>query len=173
MYLTSDDKVAIQELSTRYANAMDKGDADAWLDTWDDAGVWEGGLGRYEGKAELRKLLCDLGARIQGKRHVMTNFVIDGDHVEARQTCYLLVFDRITEPLGDRRVYGYREEGRRGLEVHTSISKTRPELPPLSHRMAFNLSAVYPFQCSRRHRTSSSMCPCFFEFRSKIGEQHI
>jgi 3-phenylpropionate/cinnamic acid dioxygenase small subunit len=97
MNLTSDDKVAIQELSNRYANAMDNGDADGWLDTWDDAGVWEGGLGRYEGKANLRKLLDDLGARIQGKRHVMTNFVINGFGLEARQTCYLLVFEREME----------------------------------------------------------------------------
>lgn len=95
--ITSDDKVAIQELSNRYANAVDSGDASSWLDTWDDAGVWEGGLGRYEGKGRLRKLFDDLGARIHGKRHVMTNFVIEGDQAEARQVCYLLVFERETE----------------------------------------------------------------------------
>lgn len=97
MTLSSDDKVMIQELTNRYACSMDNGDADSWLSTWDDAGVWEGGLGKYEGKAGLLKLLDDLGARVLGKRHVMTNFVIVGNHIEARQTCYLLVFERESE----------------------------------------------------------------------------
>lgn len=97
MTLSADDKLEIQELAVRYANAMDAGDDQAWLATWEDDGVWEGGLGRYEGKAGLTKLLADLGARVQGKRHLMTNFVIEGDTTTASQTCYMVVADRVNE----------------------------------------------------------------------------
>jgi len=111
---------------------MDNGDADSWLETWDDAGVWEGGRGRYEGKARLRELLHDLGARIQGKRHVMTNFVIVGDHMEARQICYLLVFERETEAkLLATGVYtdAVRKVGGKWKFVHRSV-KLDPSFRP-------------------------------------------
>lgn len=98
MSLCCEDKIEIQELSVRYANAMDNGSVDEWLDTWADNGVWEGGIGRYEGKLSLAKLLGDLGVRIQGKRHVMSNFIITGDQTEATQQCYLLVFERENAP---------------------------------------------------------------------------
>ncbi len=98
MGLNYQDKMEIQELSVRYANAMDSGKADEWLDTWTDDGVWEGGLGTYEGKSVLVKLLDDLGVRIKGKRHVMCNFVIEGEGDKATQQCYLLVFERERSP---------------------------------------------------------------------------
>lgn len=98
MPLSHHDKIEIQELSARYANALDSGDIDAWLDTWADDGTWEGGLGKYEGKSSLAKLIMDLGARIKGKRHVMCNFVITEDGDIARQQSYLLVFERETSP---------------------------------------------------------------------------
>jgi len=98
MSVSHQDKIEIQELSARYANALDSGNIGEWLDTWTDEGVWEGGLGKYEGKSSLAKLIKDLGARIQGKRHVMCNFVIDGNGDEARQQSYLLVFERETSP---------------------------------------------------------------------------
>ena len=94
MALTYQDKIEIYELSARYANALDSGDLEEWLDTWADNGVWEGALGKYEGRESLAKLPADLGARIQGKRHVMSNFVITGDAELATQKCYLLVFER-------------------------------------------------------------------------------
>ncbi|MBY0358329.1 MAG: nuclear transport factor 2 family protein [Candidatus Obscuribacterales bacterium] len=94
MPLNFEDKLEIQELAVRYANAMDDGDLKAWLDTWAEDGVWEGGIGKYEGKKSLSGLLGDLGARIQNKRHVMTNFVIDSAGDLAKQKCYLFVFER-------------------------------------------------------------------------------
>lgn len=95
MALSVEDKFEIQELAVRYANAMDDGDLNAWLSTWDENGIWEGGIGRYEGAA-LRNLLTDLGARIQGKRHVMTNFVISEVDSTVNLKSYLLVFERET-----------------------------------------------------------------------------
>jgi ketosteroid isomerase-like protein len=105
MTLNAEDKIAIQELSAAYANAMDAGDIAGWLETWADDGVWEGGAGRYEGKERLAQLLPDLGNRIIGKRHIMSNFVNEGDGNEARQTCYLLIIDRSKVSLPGSAVY--------------------------------------------------------------------
>jgi hypothetical protein len=93
MSLTTDDKLAIQELSARYAIALDAGDSDAWLATWDDSGVWDGSIGRYEGRERLKQVLPDLAARTKNRRHIMANFVIDGDGQTAVQQSYLLIVD--------------------------------------------------------------------------------
>src|SRR5271170_3460490 len=98
MTIASEDKVEIQELSARYANALDCGDIESWLDTWDAECIWEGGPGRFEGKDGLRNLHSVLKPRLEGRRHVMTSFVITGDGISAQQTCYMLIFDRVTEP---------------------------------------------------------------------------
>jgi hypothetical protein len=73
---------------------MDDGDVEAWMKTWSQDGVWEGGIGVFEGADKLRGLLPALGDRIKNKRHVMTNFVIEGDAQSATQRCYLLIIDR-------------------------------------------------------------------------------
>ena len=93
MPLDAKDKIEIQELSSKYANAMDNDDVESWLATWSSSGSWTGGLGTYVGTERLRELFCDLGNRIRGKRHVMTNFVIEGDEVSAKQCCYMLIAD--------------------------------------------------------------------------------
>jgi hypothetical protein len=94
MALGAQDKVEIQELSARYANAMDDADVQAWMNTWARDGVWEGGIGKFSGADKLREVLPSLGDRIKNRRHIMTNFVIEGDGVEATQRCYLLIVDR-------------------------------------------------------------------------------
>ncbi len=98
MTLSAEDKLEIQMLSSRYAMAMDEGDQEQWIDTWSEDGIWEGGIGRYAGLEKLRRLLADLGDRIKGKRHLMTNFVIDGDSDSARQKCYLMVVEIGEQP---------------------------------------------------------------------------
>lgn len=92
-----EDKLEIQELTSRYANAMDDTDLESWMATWDANGLWKGGLGEFQGADKLRELFAALGERIKNRRHVMTNFVIEGDGVRAEQRCYMLVFDRVSE----------------------------------------------------------------------------
>jgi 3-phenylpropionate/cinnamic acid dioxygenase small subunit len=94
MSLNCQDKMEIQELVVRYANAMDSGKFDEWLETWADDGVWEGGLGVYKGKSALATLPTDLGARIQSKRHLMSNFVISESGEQAISQCYIVVVER-------------------------------------------------------------------------------
>jgi 3-phenylpropionate/cinnamic acid dioxygenase small subunit len=95
--MKSEDKAEIQELTARYANAMDDMDLDAWMATWDGNGLWKGGLGEFQGTQKLKELFAALGDRIKNRRHVMTNFVIDADGDLADQRCYMLVFDRVNE----------------------------------------------------------------------------
>ncbi len=123
MPLNADDKIAIQELSAAYANAMDAGDIEGWLETWTEDGVWEGGAGRYEGKERLAQLLPDLGNRIIGKRHIMSNFVIKRDGRGARQTCYLLIVDCSKTNLPTSAVYSdvLRKKNGQWLFVHRKV----------------------------------------------------
>lgn len=124
----TDDKIAIQQLSAIYANAMDSGDIDAWLATWDEEGVWEGGIGKYQGKEKLANLLPDLGPRVIGKRHIMTNFVIDIDGDHATQFCYLLIIDRNKTNLPGTAVYSdrLRKRNNEWLFVHRSVAIDQP-----------------------------------------------
>ncbi len=95
--MKTEDKIEIQELTARYANAMDDTDLDAWMETWDGNGSWKGGLGEFQGTDKLKELFAALGERIKNRRHVMTNFVISGEGDQAEQRCYMLVFDRVNE----------------------------------------------------------------------------
>lgn len=135
MTLSAEDKIAIQQLCAIYANAMDSGDVEQWLETWHQDGVWEGGVGRYEGKERLAQLLLDLGNRIVGKRHVMTNFVIDGDGTEAVQTCYLLIIDRARELLPGSAVYKDTLRKVDGCWLFTKRSVQLDQVPPPSDQI--------------------------------------
>ncbi len=95
--MKTEDKIEIQELTARYANAMDDTDLDAWMETWDGNGLWKGGLGEFQGTDKLKELFVALGERIKNRRHVMTNFVINSQGEQAEQRCYMLVFDRVNE----------------------------------------------------------------------------
>lgn len=98
MPLTAEDKLEIQELAIRYALAMDSDDIHSWLETWTDDGTWVGGLGEYIGKSSLKELFHELGDRIKGKRHIMTNFIITGESNHANMKCYMTVVDRVNSP---------------------------------------------------------------------------
>lgn len=63
--MKTEDKLEIQELTARYANAMDDTDLDAWMETWDANGLWKGGLGEFQGTAKLQELFAALGERIK------------------------------------------------------------------------------------------------------------
>ncbi len=91
--LSSEDRLEIQELGARYALAMDQNDLTAWMATWSPQGIWEGRMGTYTGSIELKKLFSELDPRTRGKRHLLTNYVIDGDSGQARQTCYMLIVE--------------------------------------------------------------------------------
>lgn len=95
--MSAEDKIEIQELACRYANAVDDAELNEWMDTWDKNGLWVGRLGEFQGTEKLKELWDALGKRAQNMRHVMTNFVIKVEGEKAQMRCTLLFFDRIEE----------------------------------------------------------------------------
>ncbi|ODU05976.1 MAG: hypothetical protein ABS81_06050 [Pseudonocardia sp. SCN 72-86] len=77
--LTSDDRWAINDLISQFDWAVDTGDADAWVSTFIEDGVFESVLvGRHEGHAAIRKLHAALWSRPDyrawvGGQHRVTN----------------------------------------------------------------------------------------------------
>ncbi|HEY9678527.1 MAG TPA: nuclear transport factor 2 family protein [Drouetiella sp.] len=123
----AEDKILIQELTARYASALDSGAKERWLETWADMGVWDGDK-RYEGRENLGKLYDDLGDRIKNRRHVVTNFVIDVEQDTAEQTCYLLIFCRHTYQLLQTGVYSDKLQ-RAGRHWHFMYRKLQFDGP--------------------------------------------
>lgn len=91
--LSVEDRLNIQELASIYACAMDTNDMGSWISTWSPEGIWEGPRGIYTGTEQLLNLIPDLGARVQGKRHIITNHIIRETPTGASMTCYMLVLD--------------------------------------------------------------------------------
>jgi len=93
--LTREDKLAIMELITRYNHAIDGGDPDAVADCFVADGIFQGRSGRFEGRAELRKLGMTLTPACI-PRHIVTNILIEpvpGMADEARIKSHLFFYE--------------------------------------------------------------------------------
>ena len=86
--LTVADKLTIHELIARYNVAIDTGDAEGWARTFTTDGVFDGIVGRFEGRAEI----ADFARRywtepkyedFRSCQHWVNNVLIDGDGDEA------------------------------------------------------------------------------------------
>jgi hypothetical protein len=88
-----DDFEAIRQLTARYNRASDEADVEAWLDCFVDSGSFTRSNAEraYRGKEELRELLTTFPVK---GRHITTDFTIEIDGDAARQSCYLVFFDR-------------------------------------------------------------------------------
>jgi 3-phenylpropionate/cinnamic acid dioxygenase small subunit len=95
----TEDLLAIQQLSAKYALAVDQGRFEDWLATWDENGVFEGAAGKFEGAVGLKKLIPILAVRARGKKHVITNLVTEVTGNQASQTCYMLITDNEKQPV--------------------------------------------------------------------------
>jgi SnoaL-like domain len=88
-----DDYEAIRQLTARYNRASDEGDRTAWLDCFTPTGSFRrsNDTRSFAGQRELPELA---GRVPVSARHVTTDFIIDVDGDTARQTCYLIFYDR-------------------------------------------------------------------------------
>jgi hypothetical protein len=96
--ISFEDKIAIQELSARYVLAVDNGDGDGRAETFLPDGVFEGGGGRFEGRAAIAEQ-TNAGRRnpqpnrwgaLPGEtQHWVQNYVIDGGADQATATAYV------------------------------------------------------------------------------------
>jgi uncharacterized protein (TIGR02246 family) len=93
--LTAEDKVEIQELSSRYIFATDSGDADARSRTFLPDGVFETPKDRYEGREAIAEQTREFSRREPGEsQHWVLNYVIDGDSKVAKASAYVAMVHR-------------------------------------------------------------------------------
>ena len=52
MTITTNDKIEISELLSRYNLAMDRNDTDGWLETWSENGIFASNFGEAHGKKD-------------------------------------------------------------------------------------------------------------------------
>lgn len=91
--LTAEDRVAIQDLYTRYCWSIDTADATAWVETFTEDGVFEANGQVTTGRAALEDWVR---ARIQQRvteptvsgQHFISNIDVDGDVRSARARAY-------------------------------------------------------------------------------------
>ena len=95
MTTSFEDKFAIQELIARYNHAIDFGNYDAWVDCFDEDGVFQSSqFGRFVGRAELKKFTEDfeaLRATLPKVRHCVMNTVTEVEGDKALSSSYLQV----------------------------------------------------------------------------------
>ncbi|MEX2031233.1 MAG: nuclear transport factor 2 family protein [Dehalococcoidia bacterium] len=91
MPLTTDDRLAIQDLAARYNTAIDSGNGDAWAATFTPDGTFESGGRTHQGTDALATFANGFAERMAGARHWNNNLVIEGDGDQATLGCYLLL----------------------------------------------------------------------------------
>jgi ketosteroid isomerase-like protein len=94
--LPASEQLAIYSLYAEYNRAIDVGDADAWVATWTDEGVFEHPARRYDGHQELRAFVESRTAglashAVSNQRHWNADLVVRADGGQATGGCLLLV----------------------------------------------------------------------------------
>jgi ketosteroid isomerase-like protein len=94
MTLTTEDKIEISELLSRYNLAMDRNDIDGWLETWIEDGIFESNFGEARGKKKLGELMNTIqSAFASGKRHLSSNIIIGSGNGNVGVISYLTVIE--------------------------------------------------------------------------------
>ncbi|MCC7366154.1 MAG: nuclear transport factor 2 family protein [Dehalococcoidia bacterium] len=89
MALSTEDKLAIQDLYARYNHAIDFGKGDVWAATFTPDGTFSSlGAGTFTGTEQLTGFGNGFATRIKG-RHWTNNLVIEDAGDGAKGTCYL------------------------------------------------------------------------------------
>lgn len=89
------DRLDILELSARFDNSLDGGDAGRFASAFLPNGVLAGFWGESRGEEQLRQAHASMLATFaKDKRHVVTNHEIEVQGDRATMFCYLTVFDR-------------------------------------------------------------------------------
>ncbi|MCU1625255.1 MAG: hypothetical protein JWP64_204 [Pseudonocardia sp.] len=91
MPLSVDDKLAIQELSNTHVKYLDAHDVEAWANCWLADGKFIATYGTFTGHEAIKEFIRGhiAAGKEDGARHVLSNYVIEGDG--DRATVYSLV----------------------------------------------------------------------------------
>src|SRR5262245_37610120 len=90
----TEDRDEIIQLLYRYNHTFDRGDAEAWADTFTEDGVFDA-MGRV---VTGRDALLEFAGRVSGLRHVLVNPLVDvtGDTAHVRAYLVMIVNGAIT-----------------------------------------------------------------------------
>lgn len=92
--LSADDTLAVVQLAHHFENAFDSADVEAHMDTWVDAPSFASPFGDYDTYEAYRAWVSGFSAQMQGAggtRHLITNWVVEGDADTATMVCYLTI----------------------------------------------------------------------------------
>lgn len=93
--ITLQDRLTVHEILSRLDHAVDAGDWDTYVSFFDEAGVLDSGwTAPVEGRDAIRAWLAANEGNTSGKRHVVSNVVLDEDGDVIRATSYLTVIER-------------------------------------------------------------------------------
>ncbi|MGO2111413.1 MAG: nuclear transport factor 2 family protein [Pseudoclavibacter sp.] len=89
MSLSAEDKLAIVELSNLHVRSLDSHNVDAWIDGWLPDGEFIATYGTFAGHDAIREFINGhiAAGKEDGARHLMTNYVVEGDGDQATLTC--------------------------------------------------------------------------------------
>lgn len=109
--LTTADYTAIQQLYARYNTAIDKGDADAWADTFTADGVFAGNFrGREALKGFVNTWRTSPGMNGAARRHFSADLVITPSADGATGSVSTLLIDLSTRPMSIAGYVTYADE---------------------------------------------------------------
>ncbi len=77
--LSTEDRMAIQQLAARYNHAIDSGDGAAYAGTFVEDGVLDAGQLVLEGRGALEQFASAFPGSVHCPRHVATSLLIDAD----------------------------------------------------------------------------------------------
>jgi uncharacterized protein (TIGR02246 family) len=96
--LSTEDRMAIQQLAARYNHAIDSGDGAAYAGTFVEDGVLDAGQLVLEGREALEQFASAFPGSVLCPRHVATSLLIDGGGDGAVLRAYVQMYALVGDP---------------------------------------------------------------------------